>query len=295
MVVIQKRLIRYMEEVSSVAGKLYIVGTPIGNLKDITLRALEVLKSCDLVAAEDTRVTMRLLSHFEIKKPLISYHKFNEEGRSENILDKVREGQIVALVSDAGMPGISDPGAVIIEKAVEEGIDFEVIPGPTAVVTALVNSTLDTTKFAFRGFFPRENKDREEIFKEIEGYRDTIIFYEAPHRIVSTLEFLKDRIPNRRMALSREITKTYEETIRGTVEEVYNKICDNGVRGEIVILIEGKSDDEIEKENRSKWEYMTIEEHIDYYIEKGNSKKEAIKLVAKERGISKREVYACSY
>ena len=156
-------------------GKLYIVGTPIGNLKDITLRALEVLKSCDLVAAEDTRVTMRLLSHFEIKKPLISYHKFNEEGRSENILDKVKEGQIVALVSDAGMPGISDPGAVIIEKAVEEGIDFEVIPGPTAVVTALVNSTLDTTKFAFRGFFPRENKEREEIFKEIEGYRDTII------------------------------------------------------------------------------------------------------------------------
>lgn len=276
-------------------GKLYIVGTPIGNLKDITLRALEVLKNCDLVAAEDTRVTMRLLSHFEIKKPLISYHKFNEEGRSENILDKVKEGQIVALVSDAGMPGISDPGAVIIEKAVEEGIDFEVIPGPTAVVTALVNSTLDTTKFAFRGFFPRENKEREEIFREIEGYRDTIIFYEAPHRIISTLEFLKDRIPSRRMALSRELTKTYEETIRGTVEEVYNKICDNGVRGEIVILIEGKSDDEIEKENRSKWEHMTIEEHINYYIEKGNSKKEAIKIVAKERGISKREVYACSY
>ena len=276
-------------------GKLYIVGTPIGNLKDITLRALEVLKNCDLVAAEDTRVTMRLLSHFEIKKPLISYHKFNEEGRSENILDKVKEGKIVALVSDAGMPGISDPGAVIIEKAVEEGIDFEVIPGPTAVVTALVNSTLDTTKFAFRGFFPRENKEREEIFNEIKGYRDTIIFYEAPHRIISTLEFLKDRIPTRRMALSRELTKTYEETIRGTVEEVYNKICDNGVRGEIVILIEGKSDDEIEKENRSKWEHMTIEEHINYYIEKGNSKKEAIKIVAKERGISKREVYACSY
>lgn len=276
-------------------GKLYIVGTPIGNLKDITLRALEVLKNCDLVAAEDTRVTMRLLSHFEIKKPLISYHKFNEEGRSENILDKVKEGKIVALVSDAGMPGISDPGAVIIEKAVEEGIDFEVIPGPTAVVTALVNSTLDTTKFAFRGFFPRENKEREEIFNEIKGYRDTIIFYEAPHRIISTLEFLKDRIPTRRMALSRELTKTYEETIRGTVEEVYNKICDNGVRGEIVILIEGKSNDEIEKENRSKWEHMTIAEHIDYYIEKGNSKKEAIKMVAKERGISKREVYACSY
>lgn len=276
-------------------GKLYIVGTPIGNLKDITLRALEVLKNCDLVAAEDTRVTMRLLSHFEIKKPLISYHKFNEEGRSENILDKVKEGKIVALVSDAGMPGISDPGAVIIEKAVEEGIDFEVIPGPTAVVTALVNSTLDTTKFAFRGFFPRENKEREEIFNEIKGYRDTIIFYEAPHRIISTLEFLKDRIPTRRMALSRELTKTYEETIRGTVEEVYNKICDNGVRGEIVILIEGKSNDEIEKENRSKWEHMTIEEHINYYIEKGNSKKEAIKMVAKERGISKREVYACSY
>lgn len=276
-------------------GKLYIVGTPIGNLKDITLRALEVLKNCDLVAAEDTRVTMRLLSHFEIKKPLISYHKFNEEGRSENILDKVKEGKIVALVSDAGMPGISDPGAVIIEKAVEEGIDFEVIPGPTAVVTALVNSTLDTTKFAFRGFFPRENKEREEIFNEIKGYRDTIIFYEAPHRIISTLEFLKDRIPTRRMALSRELTKAYEETIRGTVEEVYNKICDTGVRGEIVILIEGKSDDEIEKENRSKWEHMTIAEHIDYYIEKGNSKKEAIKIVAKERGISKREVYACSY
>lgn len=276
------------------SGKLYIVGTPIGNLKDITLRALEALKECDIVAAEDTRVTAKLLNAYEIKKHLLSYHKFNEYDRSEEIIKLVQEGKIITLVTDAGMPGISDPGCVVIERAVAEGVDIEVIPGVTAVITALVYSTIDTTKFAFRGFFPRENKDREALYEEIKGYRDTLIFYESPHRLLNALEFIREKFKGRKIAICRELTKLYESIFRGTVDEAYEFFCSHSPRGEFVLILEGKTDEAIEKEKLVEWESLSIEEHILKSIGEGLSKKDAIKKVAKDRGLAKSEVYKYS-
>lgn len=276
------------------SGKLFVVGTPIGNLKDLTIRALETLKQCDVVAAEDTRVSLKLLNAFDIKKSLISYHKHNENDRSNEIINLLKEGKNVALVSDAGMPGISDPGSVIIEKCIEEEIPFEVIPGVTAVITSLVYSGLNTEMFSFRGFFPRERKERELLFEEIKNYRDTLVFYESPHRIINALDFLKEKVPNRKIALCRELTKLHEEILRMTVEEAYNYYCEKQPKGEYVMVLEGKSDKEIQKEAKDLWENLSIEEHIKSYIGEGLSKKEAIKKVAKSRDLPKSEVYKYS-
>lgn len=275
-------------------GKLYIVPTPIGNLKDITLRALEVLKESDLIAAEDTRQSLKLLNHFNINKPLISYHKFNENIKSDNIIEKLLEGKIIALVSDAGTPGISDPGSVIIKRCIDENIDFEVLTGATAVTTALVYSGLDTTKFIFRGFLPRENKERLPIIEELKDRRETLIFYEAPHRLLKTLEFLKDNLGNRKIAICRELTKLHEEIIRETLENAINHYKENNPRGEYVLIVEGKSDEEIEKEKAVAWENLSIEEHIKKYITEGFSKKDAIKKVSKDRKMTKSEIYKYS-
>lgn len=276
------------------AGKLYIVPTPIGNLKDITLRALEVLKSVDLVAAEDTRMTLKLLNHFDIKKSLISYHKYNETVKSDEIIEKLKEGKNIALVSDAGSPGISDPGSVIIVKCVEMGIDFEVLPGATALITALVYSGLESTSFIFKGFLPRENKDRLPIIEDIKSRTETIIIYEAPHRLVNTLEFLKDNLGNRKVALCRELTKIHEEIIRLNLDAAVDYYKENLPRGEYVLVIEGKSKLELENEKKSAWQDMSIEQHIEKYIKDGLSKKEAIKKVAKDRNMSKSEIYKFS-
>lgn len=276
------------------SGKLYIVPTPIGNLKDITLRALEVLKSVDLVAAEDTRMTLKLLNHFDIKKSLISYHKYNETVKSDEIIEKLKEGKNIALVSDAGSPGISDPGSVIIVKCVEMGIDFEVLPGATALITALVYSGLESTSFIFKGFLPRENKDRVPIIEDIKNRTETIIIYEAPHRLVNTLEFLKDNLGNRKVALCRELTKIHEEIIRLNLDTAVDYYKENMPRGEYVLVIEGKSKLELENEKKSAWQDMSIEQHIEKYIKEGLSKKEAIKKVAKDRNMSKSEIYKFS-
>lgn len=276
------------------SGKLYIVPTPIGNLKDITLRALEVLKSVDLVAAEDTRMTLKLLNHFDIKKSLISYHKYNETVKSDEIIEKLKEGKNIALVSDAGSPGISDPGSIIIVKCVEMGIDFEVLPGATALITALVYSGLDSTSFIFKGFLPRENKDRVPIIEDIKNRTETIIIYEAPHRLVNTLEFLKDNLGNRKVALCRELTKIHEEIIRLNLDAAVDYYKENMPRGEYVLVIEGKSKLELENEKKSAWQDMSIEQHIEKYIKEGLSKKEAIKKVAKDRNMSKSEIYKFS-
>ncbi|MHC1685996.1 MAG: 16S rRNA (cytidine(1402)-2'-O)-methyltransferase [Clostridiaceae bacterium] len=276
------------------SGKLFVVGTPIGNLKDLTIRALDTLKQCDIVAAEDTRVSLKLLNAFDIKKSLISYHKHNENDRSNEIINLLKEGKNVALVSDAGMPGISDPGSVIIQKCIEEGIPFEVIPGVTAVITSLVYSGLNTEMFSFRGFFPRERKEREALFEEIKNYRDTLVFYESPHRMINALDFLKEKAPNRKIALCRELTKMHEEILRMTVEEAYNYYCEKQPKGEYVIVLEGKSDKEIQKEAKGLWENLSIEEHIKSFISEGLSKKEAIKKVAKSRDLPKSEVYKYS-
>ena len=275
-------------------GKLYLVPTPIGNLKDITLRALEVLKSVDEIAAEDTRTSLKLLNHFEIKKSLFSYHKHNEQGKSLEIINKLNNGVNIALITDAGTPGISDPGSVIVEKCIEESIEFEVLPGATAITTALVYSGLDTTKFIFRGFLPRENKDRNPIIDELKDVRDTIIFYEAPHRLINTLEYIKDNLGDRKIAICRELTKLHEEIYRGIISEAINFFGEFRPRGEFVLVIEGKSDKDIKAEQEEKWNSLSIEEHLIKTIESGIDKKEAIKIVAKERGLAKKEVYKYS-
>lgn len=275
-------------------GKLYLVPTPIGNLKDITLRALEVLKECDIIAAEDTRQTLKLLNHFEIKKPLISYHKFNEQSKGDEIIELLLEGKNIALVSDAGTPGISDPGSVIVEKCIEKNIDFEVLPGATAITTALVYSGLDTTKFIFRGFLPRENKERKLITNELLNSQETLIFYEAPHRLLDTLSYLLDTFGDRKIAVCRELTKLYQEIFRGSLNEAIEHFVSNKPRGEFVLVLEGKRLEEIKEEKKQEWIDLSIEEHILKYIRSGKNKKEAIKLVAKDRELPKSEVYKFS-
>lgn len=275
-------------------GKLYLVPTPIGNLKDITLRALEVLKDSDIIAAEDTRQTLKLLNHFEIKKPLISYHKFNEQSKGNEIVELLREGKIIALVSDAGTPGISDPGSVIVEKCIAENIDFEVLPGATAITTALVYSGLDTTKFLFRGFLPRENKERRVITDELLNSQETLIFYEAPHRLLDTLSYLLGTFGDRNIAVCRELTKLYQEIYRSKLSEAIQYFTDNKPRGEFVLVLEGKKIEDIKEEKKQEWINLSIEEHILKYIKDGINKKEAIKLVAKDRELPKNEVYKFS-
>lgn len=272
-------------------GKLYLVPTPIGNLKDITLRALEVLQNVDIIAAEDTRQTLKLLNHFNIKKSLYSYHQHNEQGQSANIITKLEEGLNIALVSDAGTPGISDPGSVIVSKCIEKGIAFEVLPGATAITTAVVYSGLDTTKFLFRGFLPRENKDRKIIIEEIINAKETLVFYEAPHRLLDTLNYLKVSLGNRKIAACRELTKLHEEIVRGSIEECINHFVEKRPRGEFVLVVEGKSEETIKAEKEALWSDLTIEEHILRNIESGIDKKQAIKIVAKERNLPKSEVY----
>ena len=275
-------------------GKLYLVPTPIGNLKDITLRALDILKSVDEIAAEDTRTSLKLLNHFEIKKSLFSYHKHNEQGKSLDIINKLKDGINIALITDAGTPGISDPGSVIVERCIEENIEFEVLPGATAITTALVYSGLDTTKFMFRGFLPRENKERKPVIEEVKNVRDTIIFYEAPHRLLSTLEYLKENLGDRKIAICRELTKLHEEIYRGKISEGIEFFVENRPRGEFVLVIEGKSEESIKAEKEAQWNSLSIEEHLIKVIESGIDKKEAIKIVAKERGLAKKEVYKYS-
>lgn len=275
-------------------GKLYIVPTPIGNLKDITLRALETLQNIDIVAAEDTRQSIKLLNHFNIRKPLISYHQHNEQGKSENLIQILKDGKNIALVSDAGTPGISDPGSIIISKCIEEQIDFEVLTGATAVTTALVYSGLDTTKFTFRGFLPRENKERKAVIEELKNRSESLIFYEAPHRLKETLKFLKDNLGNRKISICRELTKLHEEILRLNLEEAVEYYADKSIKGEFVLVIEGKSQEELLNEEMSKWQSLTVEEHIKKYISEGMDKKSAIKKVAKDRKISKSEIYKYS-
>lgn len=275
-------------------GKLYLVPTPIGNLGDITFRAVEILKNADIIAAEDTRQTLKLLNHLNIRKSLISYHQHNENGKSNELIDKIKEGNIIALVSDAGTPGISDPGAVIVRRCIDEDINFEVLPGATAVTTALVYSGLDTTQFMFKGFMPRENKDRKVLMENVKERMESIILYEAPHRLLSTLTCLREYLGNRDIAICRELTKLHEEIFRGKIEDGINHFTQKDPRGEFVLVIAGKSKEEIADEEKSQWDFMTIEEHIKKYIEDGLSKKDAIKKVAKDRSLPKNEVYKYS-
>ena len=268
------------------SGKLYIVATPIGNLEDITIRALNILKSVDLIAAEDTRQTLKLLNHFEISKPLISYHRHNEDVKSEILLEKLNEGQDIALVSDAGTPGICDPGEVVIKKAIESNITVVPIPGACAMINALIASGISTSEFIFLGFLPLNKKNRKQKLEEIKNSNKTIILYEAPHKMKNTLEDLKDIIGDRRITLARELTKIHEEFIRDNINNILDKI--DSLKGEMILIIEGKN---IEYNLQNELNELTLEEHYEYYKKQGFDKKEIIKKIAKDRNVNKNEIY----
>ena len=267
------------------SGKLYLVATPIGNLEDITLRAIRVLKEVDLIAAEDTRNSLKLLNHYEIKKPLISYHRHNEELRVDNLIEKLKQGENIAVISDAGTPGISDPGEVIAKEAIKEGIEVIPIPGACAAINALIASGLDTTEFTFLGFLPLNKKLRKEKLNELKSETKTCIIYEAPHKLKNTLQDLKDILEDRQVVLAREITKIHEEFIRGHIEDIILK--SENLKGEMIILIEGAK----KQEEQCSLNNLSLEEHYEYYKKQGLDKKEIIKNIAKDRGVSKNEIY----
>lgn len=272
-------------------GKLFLCATPIGNLEDITLRVLRTLKEADLIAAEDTRNSIKLLNHFEIKTPMTSYHEYNKIEKGRVLVEKMLAGQNIALITDAGTPGISDPGEELTAMCYEAGIEVTSLPGPAACITALTLSGLSTRRFAFEAFLPMEKKERQAVLEELKNETRTIILYEAPHKLVRTLEDLRKTLGNRPMTLCRELTKKHETAFQTTIEELISYYSEEKPLGECVLVIQGKSRLEMEKEAQASWEIVSIEEHMQQYEEKGISRKEAMKLVAKDRGITKRDVY----
>lgn len=273
------------------SGKLYLCATPIGNLEDITYRVLRTLKEVDLIAAEDTRNSIKLLNHFEIKTPMTSYHEYNKIEKAYQLVDKMREGKNIALITDAGTPGISDPGEELVRICYEEGIEVTSLPGPAACITALTMSGLPTRRFAFEAFLPRDKKERADVLKQLANETRTMIIYEAPHHLVKTLEELYDTLGNRNIAICRELTKRYEEKMLMTLSESLDYYTEKEPRGEFVLILEGKTFEEIRKEEQKNWESMSLEEHMAVYEQQGILRKEAMKLVAKDRGISRRDVY----
>lgn len=272
-------------------GKLYLCATPIGNLEDITLRVLRILKEVDLIAAEDTRNSIKLLNHFNIKTPMTSYHEFNKIEKAYQLVEKLQAGENIALITDAGTPGISDPGEELVKIAYESGIEVTSLPGAAACVTALTLSGLSTRRFAFEAFLPKDKKERKRILEELKQETRTIIIYEAPHHLIKTLEELRSTLGDRPITLCRELTKRYEEVHRTTLDEVLIYYKDREPRGEYVLILGGKTKEEVEEERKKEWENLSIEEHMQLYEEKGISHKEAMKLVARDRGVSKRDIY----
>lgn len=265
-------------------GKLYICPTPIGNLEDITLRTLRVLGEVDLIAAEDTRHSIKLLNHYEIKRPLTSYHEHNIREKGKELIDKLKEGLNIAIISDAGMPGISDPGEDIIRLAIDEDIQVIGLPGPSAGITALVVSGLPTEKFVFEGFLSSKKQEKKKRLEELESECRTIILYESPHRILSSLEDILKYLGNRNIAIVRELTKIYEEVFRGSIEEAIGKYSNDRIRGEFVLILQGNTKEEIQEE-------IDIIEELQKYIDDGFSKKESVKMVAEIHKIRKNIVY----
>lgn len=272
-------------------GKLYLCATPIGNLDDITLRVLDTLKRVDLIAAEDTRHSIKLLNHFEIKTPMTSYHEYNKIEKARVLVDRMKEGVNVALITDAGTPGISDPGEELVRQCYEAGIELTSLPGAAACITALTLSGLPTRRFCFEAFLPADKKERQWILEELKDETRTIVIYEAPHHLLQTLKCLYERLGDRSAAVCRELTKKFETAFRTTLKQAIAYYEENEPKGECVIVIEGRSIKDMKREEQNSWEKMTIEEHMEYYISMGKDKKESMKLVAKDRGISKRDVY----
>ena len=273
------------------AGKLYLCATPIGNLEDITYRVVRTLNEVDLIGAEDTRNSIKLLNDFEIKTPMKSYHEFNKYDKAKQLVEMMKEGKNIAIITDAGTPGISDPGEEVVRQCFEAGIQVTSLPGPAACITALTMSGQKTRRFCFEAFLPKDKKEKVAVLEELKNETRTIIIYEAPHRLARTLKELRETLGNRQLTLCRELTKKYEEADKTTIDRAIEKYNEKEPRGEYVLVIEGKSQEEIQEENKQKWESMTIEEHMEYYISQGNDKKSAMKLVAKDRGVSKRDIY----
>lgn len=270
------------------SGKLYICPTPIGNLEDMTYRTIRILNEVDLIAAEDTRHSIKLLNHFEISKPLTSYHEHNKDSKGGYLIDKLLEGENIALISDAGMPGISDPGEDIIKQAIENNIDIEVLPGATASITALVGSGLNTSKFAFEGFLDRDKKTRRAQLEEVKEERRTIIFYESPHRLKETLKDMLKILGNRKISLNRELTKKYQEIIREDIKTAIEIFEDREVKGEFVLIVEGFKG---EKTVKNAYDELNERDYVLALIESGMTKKDAIKAVCKDRKLTKDIVY----
>ena len=273
-------------------GTLYLCATPIGNLEDITYRVLRTLKEVDLIAADDTRNSIRLHNHFEIKTPMTSYHEYNKIDKAYQLVAKMREGKTIALITDAGTPGISDPGEDIVRICYEEGIPVTSLPGAAACITALTMSGLPTRRFAFEAFLPKDKKEHQAVLEELKTETRTIIIYEAPHHLVRTLQELSDTLGgDRRLTICRELTKRHEEKLQMTLADSLSYYEVNEPRGEYVLIIAGRSREEMKKEEQAGWEALSLEEHMANYESQGIDRKEAMKRVAKDRGVSKRDIY----
>ncbi|MCI8709145.1 MAG: 16S rRNA (cytidine(1402)-2'-O)-methyltransferase [Dorea sp.] len=273
------------------SGTLYLCATPIGNLEDMTFRCVRILKEVSLIAAEDTRGSIKLLNHFGIKTPMTSYHEYNRIEKGRKLVERLLGGEDVALITDAGMPGISDPGEELVRMCHESGIAVTAVPGASACITALAVSGLPTRRFAFEAFLPADKKERQKVLGALPQETRTIILYEAPHRLVRTLEMLLEALGNRKAAVCRELTKKHESIFNTCIEDALCYYRENEPRGECVIVVEGKSFGQIQKEEQAQWEDVTVEEHMELYLKKGFSKKDAMKQVAKDRGVGKREIY----
>lgn len=272
-------------------GTLYLCATPIGNLEDMTFRCVRTLREADLIAAEDTRNSIKLLNHFEIKTPMTSYHEYNKVEKGRKLVERLLGGENIALITDAGTPGISDPGEELVAMCHEAGVPVTAVPGAAACITALTISGLSTRRFAFEAFLPTDKKERKRVLDSLKGETRTIIMYEAPHRLLRTLVLLKETLGNRRISICKELTKRHETVFQTTLLEAAAYYEEYEARGEYVLIIEGKSEAELIQEERAQWEELSVKEHMRQYLEKGLNKKDAMKQVAKDRGVGKRDIY----
>ena len=272
-------------------GTLYLCATPIGNLEDMTFRVIRTLKEVDMIAAEDTRNSIKLLNHFEIKTPMTSYHEYNKIEKGHKLVQMLLEGKNLALITDAGTPGISDPGEELVQMCYEAGVPVTSLPGAAACITALTLSGLSTRRFAFEAFLPSDKKERQQVLEELKNDTRTVICYEAPHRLVKTLKELLEALGNRRITICRELTKKHETAWQTQIAEACEYYQENAPKGECVLVIEGRSREELKAEEQEQWEQMPLEAHMEHYESQGMDHKSAMKQVAKDRGVSKRDIY----
>ena len=273
------------------SGKLYLCATPIGNLEDMTYRVVRILGEVDLIAAEDTRNSIKLLNHFGIKTPMTSYHEYNKIDKGRNLIEKLQSGMNIALITDAGTPGISDPGEELVKMCYEAGVEVTSLPGASACITALTLSGLSTRRFAFEAFLPVDKKERQSVLGELVDETRTIVLYEAPHRLRKTLQELSETLGNRRITVCRELTKKHETAFATTLEEALSYYEENEPRGECVLVLEGRSRKELRQQEEAEWKEMSVKEHMEFYLNQGMDRKDAMKQVAKDRGMGKRDVY----